>query len=270
MPAWICTTCGNQFASTVAPPRRCAICEDPRQYVGWSGQDWTTLEDLAAEHRSEVRQLERGLWGVGVEPSFAIGQRGLVVTTPSGNVLWDVPGFVDDAAIDAVRNLGGLAAISASHPHFYGVAVEWAHAFGAPVLLPAVDREWVMRPDPAVTFYTDAMEIVPGVRLIRCGGHFPGSAVLHWEAGGGGAGALLTGDTITVVSDRDWMTIMWSYPNLVPLDTNTVRRVAARVDPLQFDRIYGGWWGRVVASGAKAKLNASIDRYVSMIEGTGS
>jgi hypothetical protein len=73
-----------------------------------------------------------------------------------------------------------------------------------------------------------------------------------------------------VVSDRDWITIMWSYPNQVPLDADTVRSVVARMDPLRFDRIYGGWWGRVVASGAKAKLSASIDRYVSMIEGTAS
>ena len=233
--------------------------------MGWSGQRWTTLEELAADHRSVVRQIEPGLWGVGVDPPFAIGQRGLIVTTADGNVLWDVTGFVDEPALDAVRDLGGLAAISASHPHFYGVAVEWAHAFDAPIVLPAVDGDWMMRPDPALVFYDDAVEIVPGVRLVRCGGHFPGSAVLHWAAGADGSGVLLTGDTVTVVSDRDWMSIMWSYPNLIPLDEETVRSVAARLDPLPFDRIYGGWWGRVVTTGAKAKLHASIDRYAAMI-----
>lgn len=263
MPAWICATCGNQQAPTARPPDNCAICVDPRQYVGWSGQQWTTLEELSDDHATVLREVESGLWGVGVEPAFAIGQRGLVVTTEEGNVLWDVPGFVDDAAIAAIADLGGLAAISASHPHFYGVAVEWAHAFDAPIVLPRADREWVLRPDPAYEFYEDEVVPVRGVRMIRCGGHFPGSAVLHWEHGAAAAGVLLTGDTITVVPDRDWISIMWSYPNLIPLDAATVRGVAARVEAIDFDRIYGGWWGRIVHSDAKARLAASIDRYVT-------
>jgi glyoxylase-like metal-dependent hydrolase (beta-lactamase superfamily II) len=265
--AWICKTCGNQQSPTQNPPPNCVICDDPRQYVGWSGQDWTTLQELAQEHRCVIREVEPGLWGVGVEPTFAIGQRGLIVTTPAGNVMWDVPGFVDEAAMDVVRDLGGLAAISASHPHFYGVMGEWAEEFGAAIFLPSVDREWIMRPGPLVEFYETTAEPVPGTRLVRCGGHFPGSAVLHWESGAGGAGALLTGDTIAVAQDRDWVSIMWSYPNLIPLDEETVRSVAKSVDALAFDRIYGGWWGRVIASGAKAKLASSIGRYVSMIGG---
>ena len=266
MAAWICKTCGNQQAPTPLPPPNCAICDDPRQYVGWSGQEWTTLEELARDHRCVIREIEPGLWGVGVEPSVAIGQRGLIVTTPAGNVMWDVPGFVDEAAFDTVRDLGGLTAISASHPHFYGVIGEWAEEFDAAILLPSADREWV-RPGHLVELYEDEAEPVPGIRLVRCGGHFPGSAVLHWEAGAEGAGALLTGDTITVVQDRDWVSIMWSYPNLIPLDEDTLRSIADRVEPLAFDRIYGGWWGRVIASDAKAKLASSIGRYIAMIGG---
>lgn len=265
MPAWICVTCGNQQAVTKQPPETCAICDDPRQYVGWSGQRWTTLDQLGDDHTTTLLEVEPGLWGIGAEPAFAIGQRGLIVTTDGGNVLWDVPGFVDDAAIAAVAELGGLAAISASHPHFYGVSVEWAHAFDTPIVLPHSDREWVLRPDPAHRFYEDEVVPVPGVRIIRCGGHFPGSAVLHWSEGAAGAGVLLTGDTITVVPDRDWISIMWSYPNLIPLDAATVRSVAARVEAIEFDRIYGGWWGRVVDSDAKARFAASIDRYVAKV-----
>ena len=265
MDAPICRTCGNQYPPSLELPDRCRVCDDPRQYVGWSGQEWTTLDELDATHRSEVRELEPDLWGVGGTPSFAIGQRGLIVRTREGNILWDVPGFIDQAGFDAVERIGGLKAISASHPHFYGVAVEWAHAFDATILLPSADREWVTRPDGAHEFYEDELEPLPGVRFVRCGGHFPGSAVLHWAFGADGSGALLTGDTITVVSDRNHLSIMWSYPNLVPLDPDTILRVVAKVAPLRFDRIYGGWWGRVVDSGAKQRLAASIDRYLTII-----
>ena len=59
-------------------------------------------------------------------------------------------------------------------------------------------------------------EIAPiddDITLIRCGGHFPGSTVLHWAKGADGKGVLLTGDTIMVVSDRRYVTFMYSYPN---------------------------------------------------------
>ena len=51
MDAFICRTCGVQYAPSEQPPSNCPICEDERQYVGWNGQQWTTLEQLRAEGR---------------------------------------------------------------------------------------------------------------------------------------------------------------------------------------------------------------------------
>jgi len=246
------------------PPEVCPICADERQYVGHEGQRWATLGQLVMEDlHSDVREVEAGLLGVGVRPGFAIGQRGLVVSTEAGQVLWDVPGFIDEAAIEAVRERGDLIAISASHPHFYGVAVEWSHAFGgAPILIPEADQAWLMRPDPAVRLWRDSHEIAPGVTLLQCGGHFPGSAVLHWAGGAGGRGALLTGDTITVVQDRRFVTFMRSYPNQIPLPERSIRRIMDILEPYPFDRLYGGWWHSVVPEGAKDAVRRSADRYI--------
>ena len=38
------STCGTQYAEQPTPPDHCLICTDERQYVGWQGQRWTTLE----------------------------------------------------------------------------------------------------------------------------------------------------------------------------------------------------------------------------------
>ena len=76
--AYICATCGQQYAPSVAPPDGCAICLDERQYVGYDGQRWTTLDELRAAHRAEIREHEPGLTGIGMAPSFAIGQRALL------------------------------------------------------------------------------------------------------------------------------------------------------------------------------------------------
>ena len=121
MPLWVCATCGNHYPERDEPPEQCAICADERQWVPPSGQRWTTLAELAAAgHRSETRQIEPGLLGIGVDPPVAIGQRALVIQTAGGNLMWDPPGFLDEQAIELVKDIGGLQAVTASHPHFYG------------------------------------------------------------------------------------------------------------------------------------------------------
>jgi hypothetical protein len=267
VPAWICRTCAVQHPDTERPPARCPICEDERQYVGWGGQQWTTAAELARDHRSDLREEEPGLLGVGVEPAVAIGQRALLVQTPGGNVLWDCVPHLDDDARDRIAGLGGIAAIAVSHPHFYAAVVDLADAFDARVLLPAADRAWVQRPSPRIEFFDDEVEPVPGVTVARIGGHFDGAAVLHWPARADGRGALLTGDTITVVQDRDWVSFMWSYPNLIPLDEATIESIARRVERFSFDRVYGGWWGRVVLSDGGAAVRRSADRYIARMRG---
>src|SRR4029450_6085208 len=147
---------------------------------------------------------------------------------------------------------GGLRAVSASHPHFYGAIVAWSHAFDAEILLADADAAWLGRPDAAVRTWSGSLEVVPGVTLVQCGGHFPGSAVVHWAEGAGGAGALLSGDTIFVTPGEDRVTFVRSAPTRLPLPERPVRGVVEAVRPYPFDRIYGGWWQPVLRRDAKA------------------
>jgi glyoxylase-like metal-dependent hydrolase (beta-lactamase superfamily II) len=255
-----------QHAETASPPERCVICEDERQYVGWGGQQWATLDELrGAGYQNELREVEPGLTGIGTTPHFGIGQRPLLVQTAAGNVLWDCCGFLGEEAVAQVQALGGIAAISASHPHFYGCIIDWAQAFGAAVYLPRADEEWIVRPDLAVRLYEGTVELLPGVTLIQTGGHFEGSAVIHWAAGAGGRGALLTGDTIQVVQDRRFVTFMRSYPNQIPLPAAAVRAIVNAVRPYEFERLYGGWWPLNVEANAKAAVERSAERYIQWI-----
>jgi len=233
MPAYICKTCGVQHAESDQPPERCVTCEDERQYVGWGGQQWTTLDEMRnAGYTNDFREHEPGLIGIGTRPHFGIGQRALLVQTPRGNALYDCITYIDDATVDRVRALGGVDAITVSHPHFYGTMIEWSHAFGgAPVYIPEADRQWVTRPDPAIQDWSGSVEVVPGLTLIQCGGHFAGSAALHWPEGAEGRGVLLTGDTIAVANDRHFVSFMWSYPNFLPLGASEVMRVVEAVRP---------------------------------------
>jgi hypothetical protein len=265
---WVCATCGNHYPPAATPPAVCAICADERQWVPPSGQRWTTLAELrAAGHQGDVREVEPGLLGIGTAPPFAIGQRALLVRTPAGNLLWDPPGFLDELAIRAVADAGGLRAVSASHPHFYGAIVAWSHAFDAEILLADADAAWLGRPDAAVRTWSGSLEVVPGVTLVQCGGHFAGSAVAHWAEGAGGAGALLSGDTIFVTPGEDRVTFLRSAPNRLPLPERAVRGVVEAVRPYRFDRIYGGWWEPVLRRDAKRALERSADRYIQWLCG---
>lgn len=267
MDAVTCRTCGVQHAvSGGTPPAVCPVCEDERQYVGWDGQEWTTLEALRREHAAEFREEEPDLVGIGMMPSLAIGQRALLVRTAGGNVLWDCIPLLDATVETEVTRLGGIRAIAISHPHFYSSMVEWGRAFGAPVLLHADDRQWVMRHDPCLQFWEgDVLPLHDGISLIRCGGHFDGAAVLHWPAGAGGRGALLVGDTIMVCRDRRHVSFMRSYPNLIPLGPPAVHRILAALGPYRFDRIWSGWWSQQGAQDAETSLQSSADRYLRAI-----
>ena len=230
----ICRTCGVEYADSEAPPSNCVICDDERQYVGWDGQQWTTRHELLEQgHRNELRDLEPGLTGIGIRPSFSIGQRALLVQTEAGNVLYDCISLLDDDAREAIEARGGIAAITVSHPHFYDAMVSWSHAFDAcPIYIPEADREFVTRPDPAIEYWDGTpREVVPGVTLIQTGGHFPGSAVLHWAAGAEGRGALMVGDSIQVVQDRRYVSFMFSFPNIIPTSARVVRDIVDAVEP---------------------------------------
>ena len=268
MANFICRTCGVQFAETAEPPDRCLICEDERQYVGHGGQTWMTLAQLEADYHNVIKPVEENLTGIQTHPSFAIGQRALLVQTSAGNLLWDCISLIDGPTMAAVEALGGVDAIAISHPHFYSSMVDWARAFEAPIYLHAANRAWVMRPDAAISFWEgDKKGLFGGLTLIQAGGHFPGSTALHWPAGAEGKGALLTGDTIQVVADRRYVSFMYSYPNLIPLAAAEVRAIVAAVDGYAFDRLYGGWPEKVVAEGAKEAVMRSAERYMKAVDG---
>jgi hypothetical protein len=260
--------CGVQRTPSREPPAHCTICRDERQFERDGGQQWTTHDRLLGTHSTVLRRREPGLWGLRTEPRFAIGQEAHLVETPAGNVLWDCLSVVDDTAREMLRARGGLAAIALSHPHFYDSVVEWSHAFGGvPVHVHEHDREWVQRQDEVMRYWSgDKLEIVPGVDMVRCGGHFAGASVLHWSGGAEGRGVLLTSDIVQLVPASGWASFMYSYPNLLPLAPSAVRRIRDTLEELDYDRVYGSFY-RAIDRDARSRIRASAERYLRALAG---
>ncbi len=262
MTRFVCSTCGTQYGDRTDPPDRCAICSDDRQYVGWSGQHWTTLEALQAAHSVRF-EVDDGLLGVGITPAFGIPQRSLVLPTPAGNILWEATSLVTAAAVAELEAVGGISTIVISHPHFYASMVEWSEAFGGvPIVLHANDREWIARPSEHIELWDgDVLPLTDGVTLYRCPGHFPGSTVLHSTAGPNGRPILLAGDALHVAQDRRHVSFMYSVPNHVPSHPDDVEEIRRRLDTVDFDDLYGFTWGLNIIGGARACVDESFERY---------
>jgi hypothetical protein len=272
MPAFICNTCGTQYAPGDKPPPACAICDDERQYVTPQGQSWTTLESLRGRSTNAWRELEPNLLSIVTFPAFGIGQRAQLLRTPHGNILWDCIALIDRATVELIDAMGGLKGIAISHPHYYTTMTEWSAAFGGiPVHLHQDDRKWIMRGGPTIQLWQgETKELLPGLTLIRCGGHYPGGQVLHWAAGAGGKGALLSGDIVQVVADNKSVSFMWSFPNFIPLSGPRVEGVIHALKPYRFDRIHGAFMDRTIWSDGKGVLERSAARYLKIIRGDGS
>lgn len=270
MAAFLCVTCGTQFPESARPPEKCPICEDERQYVPPEGQQWTTLEAMRKTHKVVIKPEEPGLHSINAEPKAGIGQRAFLIRTPEGNVLWDCVPPIDPPTIAAIKQLGGIAEIAISHPHYYTTMIEWSRAFGgAPIHIHEAERPWVMRPDPAVRFWSgESRTIRGGLTLVRTGGHFTGYQVLLWPGGAGGKGALMAGDQPQICMDPKQVSFMYSYPNYIPLDGDAIRHVMTCLDPLRYDRLYGAFFVRgkgIIPSGAHAVVRRSADRYLKAI-----
>jgi hypothetical protein len=272
MPAFICTTCGTQYAPSEKPPAACPICDDERQYVTPSGQSWITLDTLGKRYMNGIRELEPGLISITTQPAFGINQRAQLLRTSHGNILWDCIALIDNATIEMIKAMGGIKGIAISHPHYYTTMIEWSEAFGGvPIHLHAADRKWIMRDGPSIALWQgQTKELLPGLTLICAGGHYPGGTCLHWAAGAGGKGALLSGDIVQVVQDNKSVSFMWSFPNFIPLSAPRVQGVVDALKGYKFDRIHGAFTDRTIWSDGRGVLERSAERYLKIIQGDGT
>jgi hypothetical protein len=58
---------------------------------------------------------------------------------------------------------------------------------------------------------------------------------------------------------------MYSFPNLIPLNRKAVESIVKSVRAYPFDRIYAGWWDRVLPADAKSAVQRSAERYIAAI-----
>lgn len=290
----VCTACGTQFpTSNREDVKSCFICDDPRQFTPQSGQAFTTLAAIRSAHKNTFHPLPcdpETFISIVSEPKFGIGERAVLIRTPQGNILWDCISLLDDATIARIQELGGLKAIVISHPHYYTTHVEWARAFDCPVYLAAEDREWVTQLSAHQRFLTETEFDLPldgssssGLKVLKLGGHFPGSFVTLYR------GRLLVADTLvtTPAGLGSWETdaqgnsrerppgmnsyaFMWSIPNMIPLPPGELERMWAILSRHQFKSTHGAFLSTDVVGRDEAEMRQRVlDSMQIQIRGMG-
>ncbi|KAM0712150.1 hypothetical protein Q7P37_011244 [Cladosporium fusiforme] len=262
----ICTACGTEFDQPANQPLdSCVICDDPRQFVPPQGQTWTSHVQMTSPNKNNndnnikytntfqrIDSNNPNLYSLTTTPKFGIGQRAILLKTPSGNILWDCLTLLDAGTEAFIKSHGGLRAIVISHPHYYTTHLRWGAAFDCPVYVSREDEVWTQRVDHGgVRRYIEVgeatREIVPGVTAIKTGGHFPGSLVLHWDSHLFIADSLVTVPSALYHRKRPKGTssyaFMWSIPNMIPLPPAEMRRMWRALEPWEFSWTHGAFVG---------------------------
>ena len=215
---------------------------------------------------SYYKALRNNIYELFVEPNFALGQKAHLITSEEGNVLWDCLPLLEATSASILKKLGGLEAIAISHPHYYGIMSEWASFFNCPVYIHSNDKEWVLDSSDNITFWEgDRLRLSSHLTLIKTGGHFPGSTILHYESDND-LGALFCGDTLYLSRDRKHISAMYSYPNVIPLAPEKLLTILETVSALNFDSLYGAFEWQNLHIGAKLVISHSLARYKELYE----
>jgi glyoxylase-like metal-dependent hydrolase (beta-lactamase superfamily II) len=226
------------------------------------GQRWTTHDTVKTDHAVRVMQLSERVYECTVVPTFAIGQRALLVLSGEGNVLWDCIPLLDEPLISFIRSQGGLKAIAFSHPHYYSNVRDWAETFGCPIYIHQSDQQWIMDPGAHIRLWAgDEHPLWDGMRLINIGGHFTGSSLLH-AANLSKEGTVFCGDTLILSPSKQHLAVMYSYPNRIPLPLSEVERIRKRFETIPFDTLYSFLTYQNLTEHAQDILRQSFARYV--------
>ncbi|MGH1590897.1 MBL fold metallo-hydrolase [Methylobacterium phyllosphaerae] len=177
LPAFICDNCGF-WQRHFETPAACPMCLDARHVVPQDGWRFRTTREAQDAFPCHWQELEPGVWRFWNEPVSGIGPFAYLIQTEHGNMGFEGCPVFSEAALDQIERLGGMAVLSASHPHSYGALPQLQDRFDPELCLPAADFTWSAALQVSWP-YDDFLEPLPGLELHRTAGHFDGHAILY-------------------------------------------------------------------------------------------
>ncbi len=238
MKPFVCTNCGfwQQFFEA---PTSCPICLDFRHTPPENGWEFLDFEAATQRFSTKWHEDELGIVTFQTAPKLGIGPSGYLIPTPRGNLLFESCGFYSESALDWIESRGGIAFLSASHPHTYGASWQLQARFSPLVALQTRDLAWsntlrVARP------FDESLEIAPGAYLIHTGGHFDGHTVLHLAE----KSVLFAGDMLKFHFDGanfEGISTHKGFNRGIPMSHAEIRKYLEVVREIPFERVYSSF-----------------------------
>lgn len=246
-----CRHCGHWhlwFAGRT--PDACLVCSDVRNALPDDGFVFATTDEVEAEVESRWFEAMPGVWGFTTRPSFGLGSIGWLIQkapvdgTPDragaggGNVAFEAAAWYRRDALDRIAALGGIGALSCSHPHGMGALWQLQQHFSPRVVAMQVDGLRYTKALRVTWPWDDALELAPGLVLHHVGGHYEGHAVLHDAH----RRALFAGDTLKIDLDADGrpraLSCHKAYHYQIPLSHGELRRYRSVFAGLPFEHVF--------------------------------
>ncbi len=138
---------------------------------------------------------------------------------------------------------------------------DWAETFDCPIFLPNSEQDFIVNPTDKIQFWKDdLMDFWDGIQLIKIGGHFPGSSILLLPKTSG-KGIVLCGDTFNLSLSMKHFSVMYSYPNRMPLHIKEIDKIKQKMQHIDFAELYGFWPYQNLSTNPKKILMESLERY---------
>ena len=252
-----CTNCGF-WQRRFAPPATCPVCEDYRHPLPPDGYDFRTPQQIDADHRVSLREILPDVWQITTSPQLGIGPCGMLLKTDAGNLHFEGSGWVDDATLGRIADLGGVAFQAFSHGHVLGAAWRINDRFRPRTVVQAEQLTLARALDVSFPF-DDRWDLTDDLELIHTAGHTPGHTVLHWRS----RRLLFCGDALKFdltehpVGEATAVSCHKAFDAHIPLTHGDVRRYRRLLEPLDFDGVVTPW--EAVATGGKAAAMRLFD-----------
>jgi hypothetical protein len=103
-------------------------------------------------------------------------------------------------------------------------------------------------------------ELWDEIKIKNIGGHFPGSSIMIVPFLSTG-GTIFCGDTFYISPSKKHVSVMYSYPNFIPVSLSEIKRINESMLNIQFDTLIGAFDNQKISPNAKEILHASFAKY---------
>ncbi|MCB0745090.1 MAG: MBL fold metallo-hydrolase, partial [Ignavibacteriae bacterium] len=124
------------------------------------------------------------------------------------------------------------------------------------------DEQWIVNRGNKIDLWQGyEKQLWDGIKIINIGGHFPGSCILHVSSLSENVN-VFCGDTFNISPSLKHISVMYSYPNRIPLSIKEIKRIKILVEKINFDTLYGFYSYQNLEKKAKNILMKSLDLYL--------